>query len=65
MRLNHARIIGTCDTVKATSSVWLAPDSFRGVLVVLQAVLVAVATRPGVFYRVPAARLALDGVIYL
>ncbi|CAM9439983.1 unnamed protein product [Pylaiella littoralis] len=31
----------------------------------LQAVLVAVATRPGVFYRVPAARLALDGVIYL
>lgn len=31
----------------------------------MQAVLVGVATRPDVFYRVPAARLALDGVVYL
>ncbi|CAN0360944.1 unnamed protein product, partial [Ectocarpus fasciculatus] len=30
-----------------------------------QAVLVGVATGPGVFYRVPAARLALDAVVYL
>jgi len=30
-----------------------------------QAVLVGAATRPNMFYGVPAARLALDGVIYL
>ena len=31
----------------------------------LQAVLVGVVTNPDVFYRVPAARLALEGVVYL
>lgn len=51
--------------VKATSSPLVPLNRFVFYVIVSQAVLVGVATRPGVFYRVPAARLALDGVIYL
>lgn len=40
-------------------------NSSVGFSFLLQAVLVGVATSPDVFYRVPAARLALDGVVFL